>query len=185
MPRRVVIIGAGHNGRIAGVRLAEVGHSVTVVDAAPEPGGGVRSAELTLPGFAHDTCSAFFPLAAASPAFRELELDVDWVNPDVAMVHVLDDREIALHRSLPDTAASLEASAAGAGEAWGSLIERLAPRTKLLVRAALGRFPPVRAGVRLLSALRTDAFDLAPLALASSASLGRRLFGNDDAAGWL
>jgi len=167
------------------VRLAEAGHAVTVVEAAAEPGGAVRSAELTLPGFVHDTCSAFFPMTAASPAFRSLELDVDWINPDVAMAHVLDDGEIALCRSLYGTAASLDARAAGAGEAWRSLVERLWPHRETLVRAGLGRIPPLRAGARLAAGLRRDVIELALLGLSSSAAIGRGLFGDDDAAGWL
>src|SRR5690242_14150696 len=87
---RTVVIGAGHNGLVAAVRLAAAGLGVTVVEAADVPGGGVRSDALTLPGFVNDTCSGFFPLTAASPAFRALELDVDWVNPEQPMSHVFE-----------------------------------------------------------------------------------------------
>ena len=79
----------------------------------------MRSAALTLPGFTHDTCSGFFPLTAASPAFRDLDLDLDWVDPPIPMVHVLDDAgaEVALHRDLAATIDSLEACTPGAGVA--------------------------------------------------------------------
>jgi phytoene dehydrogenase-like protein len=187
MSRRVLVIGAGHNGLVAAIRLAERGCSVTVLEWAALPGGGVKSAELTLPGFVHDTCSAFFPLTAASPAFRELSLDVDWVNPPVAMAHVLDEEggELALHRDLRATAASLEACAAGAGEAWRGLVEKLWPLQHALVRAALGRLPPLWAAARLAAGLRGEALSLAPLAAASATSVGRGLFGDDRAAAWL
>lgn len=185
MPPRVAVIGAGHNGLVAAIRLAERGHSVVVLEAAADPGGAVRSAELTLPGFVHDTCAAFFPMSAASPAFRKLGLDLEWINPDVAMAHVFDDGEIALHRSVTDTVASLEARGRGAGEAWRSLVERLWPHREKLVRAGFGRLPPLRDGARLLAGLRRQALELAPMAVASSAAMGRALFGDDHAAGWL
>src|SRR5204863_3925928 len=145
--RRVVIIGAGHNGLVAAVRLAESGCDVTVVEAAAWPGGGVRSLERD--GFVHDECAAFFPLAAASPAFRALELNVEWVNPPIAMAHVFEDGgEVALHRDLAATIASLEGCAPGAGQAWRELVERLWPVRASLVQTALGTFPPLRPAAR-------------------------------------
>ncbi|MGZ4201195.1 MAG: phytoene desaturase family protein [Thermoleophilaceae bacterium] len=186
MPRRVVVIGAGHHGLVAAVRLAARGCEVLVLEAAAEPGGGVRSAELTLPGFIHDTCSGFFPLTAASPAFAELELGVDWIDPPVAMAHVFEDGAIGLQRDVGATAASLDACSPGAGAAWRELVETIWPQRSALIRAALGRLPPLRAGASLLGGLRTKAIGLAPLAVASSARIGRELFGGDErAAAWL
>ena len=46
-----VVIGAGHNGLAAAARLADRGWSVAVVEANAEPGGAVKTRELTLPGF--------------------------------------------------------------------------------------------------------------------------------------
>jgi phytoene dehydrogenase-like protein len=186
MSRRVVVIGAGHNGLVAAVRVAEAGCSVLVVEAAAVAGGGVRSAEATLPGFVHDLCSGFFPLTAASPAFRSLALDVSWVNPPVAMAHVFEDgSDVALHRDLGATAASLSACAPGAGSAWRSLVEKLWPVRSSLLSLLLGRLPPVRAGARVVRGLGREVFAIAPMAVASSAALGRSLFGSDRAAGWL
>src|SRR5947209_14009130 len=91
MAPRLAVIGAGHHGLIAAVTLAERGYDVTVLEAAAHPGGAVHSAQLTLPGFVHDTCSGFFPLAAASPPFLDMDLDVEWVSPAVPMVHLLDE----------------------------------------------------------------------------------------------
>src|SRR5919197_6073682 len=70
-----VVIGAGHNGLVAANVLADAGWSVRVVEAEEEPGGAVRSGELIEPGFVNDRYSAFYPLAAASPVFRSLELE--------------------------------------------------------------------------------------------------------------
>jgi phytoene dehydrogenase-like protein len=185
--KRVAVIGAGHHGLMAAIRLAEAGHEVLVLEAAPSPGGAIRSAEVTLSGFVHDTCSGFFPLTAASPAFRALGLEVDWVDPPVAMVHVLDAEggEIALHRDIRATCASLDAAAPGAGRGWRDLMLTLWPHREALIRAGLARLPAVRPGVALLGRLRLRALELAPLVLASSASLGRSLFGDDRAAAWL
>jgi phytoene dehydrogenase-like protein len=106
MARRAVVIGSGPNGLVAAIELARAGCSVEVHEAAAEPGGGLRSAELTLPGFVHDICSAIHPLAVASPALRDL--DVDWVHPDVPLAHPFDDGTAAvLERSLDDTARAL------------------------------------------------------------------------------
>jgi len=61
-----IIVGSGPNGLTAGVILATTGASVLLVESAETPGGGGRSAELTLPGFIHDVCSAVHPMGALS-----------------------------------------------------------------------------------------------------------------------
>ena len=61
------MIGAGPNGLVAASRLADAGLEVLVLEAAAEPGGAVKSAELVEPGFRHDVFSSFYPLGAASP----------------------------------------------------------------------------------------------------------------------
>src|SRR5947208_9725395 len=70
-----VVIGAGPNGLVAANHLLDAGWSVHVLEAEPEPGGAVKSAELVEPGFVNDVFSAFYPLAAASPAIRSLDLE--------------------------------------------------------------------------------------------------------------
>jgi phytoene dehydrogenase-like protein len=183
----VIVIGAGHHGLVAAVALAARGRRVTVLEAAPNPGGAVKSAELTVPGFTHDPCAGFFPLTVASPAFEDLGLELDWINPPVAMTHLLDEAgaEISLHRHLEATVESLESCARGAGTAWRELMQTLWPHRQWLIRAGLARLPPVRSGARLVAGLRSSALTLAPLTLMSSAAMGRRLFGDDRAAAWL
>jgi phytoene dehydrogenase-like protein len=114
----VVVVGAGPNGLAAAITCAEAGRSVLVLEAADEVGGGTRSAELTLPGFVHDVCSAIHPLAAVSPFFAAAGLErhgLELVHPEVAHVHPLDDgRAGVLHRSLSATVAGLGAD----GRAW-------------------------------------------------------------------
>jgi phytoene dehydrogenase-like protein len=106
-----VVIGSGPNGLAAAVELARAGRSVLVFEAASEPGGGTRTAELTLPEFRHDICSAIHPLALASPFFRTLPLDqhgLRWIEPAIQLAHPFDDGSAALlERSLEATGKSL------------------------------------------------------------------------------
>jgi phytoene dehydrogenase-like protein len=106
-----VVVGAGPNGLAAAIRLAQEGLSVLVLEANKTVGGGARSAEVTLPGFVHDTCSAIHPLALGSPFFRQLPLEkygLHWVHPGIPLAHPLDKGEVALlHKSAVDTAAAL------------------------------------------------------------------------------
>lgn len=106
-----VIIGSGPNGLAAGILLAQNGLSVLIVEAAKEIGGGVRSAELTLPGFTHDICSAILPLTIASPFFKTLPLDkfgLEFVQPKASLAHPLDGGlAVLLKRSVDETALNL------------------------------------------------------------------------------
>jgi phytoene dehydrogenase-like protein len=118
-----VVVGAGPNGLAAAIALAQSGVSVLVVEAADTPGGGARSAELTLPGFVHDVCSAVHPMAVLSPFFRTLPLaehGLVWRYPRASVAHPLDDGPaVMLRRSLADTAAGLGPD----GAAWVRLVE--------------------------------------------------------------
>src|SRR3954463_4852508 len=83
-----VVIGAGPNGLVAANLLADAGWDVIVLEAEPDPGGAVRSAELTLPGYVHDRFSAFYPLGVGSPHIRGLELErhgLRWLRAPVVV----------------------------------------------------------------------------------------------------
>jgi phytoene dehydrogenase-like protein len=118
-----VVVGAGPNGLVAAITLAQAGWSVLVVEAADRPGGGTRSAELIRPGVIHDVCSAIHPLGIGSPALRTLPLaehGLEWVHPDVPLAHVLDGgRAALLHRSVDDTAAGLSVDGAAYRKTFG------------------------------------------------------------------
>jgi phytoene dehydrogenase-like protein len=96
-----VVVGAGPNGLAAAITLARAGRSVQVLDAAATAGGGCRSAELTLPGYVHDVCSAVHPLAAGSLFLRTVPLrehGLELVQPDIPLAHPLDSAEAAVLR---------------------------------------------------------------------------------------
>src|SRR6059058_3765817 len=106
-----IIVGSGPNGLAAAITLARAGCSVLVCEANAIIGGGARSAELTLPGFVHDVCSAVHPLAAGSPFFRTLPLErfgLEWIQPEITLAHPLDDGSAAcLHRDVDLTGEEL------------------------------------------------------------------------------
>ena len=152
-----VVIGAGPNGLVAANLLADAGWAVDVLEAEPEPGGAVRSGELTLPGFVHDRFSAFYPLAVASPHFRALRLDqhgLRWRRSPVAVAHPARDGSVAtLSLDEAETAASLDAFAPGDGAAWHRYMDHFDRAGLPFLRALLSPFPPVRAGAALARAL--------------------------------
>jgi len=106
-----VVIGSGPNGLAAAIELARAGRSVLVREAADEIGGGLRSGEVTFPGFVHDLCSAIHPMAAASPFFRSVPLEehgLEWIEPPLPLAHPLDGgRAVVLRRSIDETASAL------------------------------------------------------------------------------
>ncbi|MFN7953668.1 MAG: NAD(P)/FAD-dependent oxidoreductase [bacterium] len=108
-----VVIGAGPNGLAAAIVLAQAGASVVVLEAAETIGGGTRTAELTLPGFRHDVCSAAHPMGILSPFFRTLPLTqhgLRWIRPRASVAHPLDGAPaVLLWRSLERTAEELGA----------------------------------------------------------------------------
>jgi phytoene dehydrogenase-like protein len=119
-----VVIGSGPNGLAAAITMAQAGRSVLVVEGRETIGGGMRSAELTLPGFLHDVCSAVHPMAVGSPFFRTLPLHehgLEWVEPPGAVAHPFDDgTAVVVERSVQATAGQL-------GEDAGAYARLMAP----------------------------------------------------------
>jgi phytoene dehydrogenase-like protein len=138
-----VVIGSGPNGLAAAIYLAQKKLSVLIVEAADEIGGGLRSAELTLPGFVHDVCSAIHPLTIVSPFFQTLPLDafgLEFVQPNASVAHPLDDgTAVLLKTSVEETAAGLGAD----GARYEGLVKVLARNFEVLVPDLLAplRFP--------------------------------------------
>lgn len=106
-----IVVGSGPNGLAAAITLQQDGLSVLLLEGKSTIGGGLRSAELTLPGITHDICSAIHPLAAASPFFRTLPLQeygLEWIYPTFPAAHPFDDGTAAILRnSLDETALNL------------------------------------------------------------------------------
>jgi phytoene dehydrogenase-like protein len=139
-----VVVGSGPNGLAAAITLAREGRSVLVVEAAETVGGGVRSAELTLPGFVHDVCSAIHPLARASPFFAELPLadhGLELVEPAAPLAHPLDDgTAVMLEHSVEETAAGLGRD----GDAYRAVMGLFVERSANLLPFLLGHSPLTR-----------------------------------------
>jgi phytoene dehydrogenase-like protein len=152
-----VVVGAGPNGLIAANHLADAGWEVVVCEEQPEPGGAVRSGEVTEPGFVHDLYSAFYPLTLASRYIRPLELEsygLNWLSARGVVAHPSADGRCALlSMDLEETCASLDTFAPGDGNAWRRLFELWRKAGPHLVGALLTPLPPIRSGLGMLSAL--------------------------------
>ena len=141
-----VVVGSGPNGLAAAITFAQAGRSVLVLEARETIGGGCRSAELTLPGFVHDVCSAIHPLGLGSPFFETLPLGdhgLEWIHPPAPVAHPMDDgTAVLIERSVDETAAGLGPD----GRAYRSLMGPLAAdwiglATDLLGPLAIPRHP--------------------------------------------
>jgi phytoene dehydrogenase-like protein len=176
-----VVVGAGPNGLVGANRLADAGWRVLVLEAQPEPGGAVRSGEITRPGFVHDLCSAFYPLGVASPVMRALELEsygLRWRWAPLVVAHpAADGRCAVLSTKLDETAASLDTFAAGDGDAWRDLYAEFARISDALLDAMTSPFPPVRAATRLAVTLGPrDLLEFARQSLLSVRQIARDRF---------
>ena len=138
-----VIVGSGPNGLAAAITLARAGRSVLVLEGADTIGGGLRSAELTLPGFLHDPCSAFHPLGIASPLWRSLPLaehGLTWIHPPAPLAHPFDDgTAVVVERDVAATAGQLGVD----GAAYRHLMGTFAGDWERIIQEFLGplRFP--------------------------------------------
>lgn len=130
-----VVVGSGPNGLAAALTLARAGLVVHVYEGAATPGGGCRTEELTLPGFAHDVCSTVHPLLAASPFFTETTLTgLSLKTPEVAFAHPLDGgHAVAVAGTVEHTAATLGAD----GRAYRRLFGRLVEDSEAIVPGVL------------------------------------------------
>jgi phytoene dehydrogenase-like protein len=132
-----VVVGSGPNGLFAAVALAQAGWRVLVLEAASQPGGGLRTEEVTLPGFRHDICSTAHPLATASPAFAEVDLageGLAFAHAGIPLAHPLaPDRSALLHRDVTRTAGALGVDTAR----WRRLVGPMAANADRMVAGVL------------------------------------------------
>jgi phytoene dehydrogenase-like protein len=154
-----VVVGGGPNGLAAAITLARAGRTVQVIEGRPTIGGGARTAELTLPGFRHDICSAIHPLGVGSPFFHDLPLrqfGLEWIFPHYAIAHPLEDGTAVTIEN------SIEASAASMGRDAGAYTRLMIPLVSnwmKILHDLLGplpfppRYPLAMAGFGLLALL--------------------------------
>lgn len=159
-----IIVGAGPNGLAAAITLARAGGRVLLLEAKATVGGGTRTAELTLPGFRHDICSAIHPLGMGSPFFQSLPLasfGLEWIQPDLPLAHPLDDGSaVVLQPSLAATAAALARDEAAWRILFGPVVENWGKLAPML----LGPLPFPRHPLALIQLGLRAIWPAAPLA---------------------
>ena len=175
-----VVVGAGPNGLVAANVLADAGWGVLVVEEQLTPGGAVSSGSYLGTDLPADVCSAFYPLAAASPAFAALRLEehgLEWRHATVALANPLPGGDAAaIHRDVAETAEGLDAEHAGDGAAWRGLFDLYRRVSPALLAALCTPFPPLRPTARLLGTLGSSGL----LRFARLALLGARRLGEEE-----
>ncbi|MBS3939791.1 MAG: NAD(P)/FAD-dependent oxidoreductase, partial [Actinobacteria bacterium] len=185
-----VVIGAGPNGLAAAITLAEAGRDVLLCEAADTVGGAVRTQELTLPGFHHDTFSSVYPAGRASPVFARWPLEdhgLAWIQPPVAMAHPFPDGDaVALHESLERTAASLDDAHRGDGANWEAFAGPLLKVFPQLRRTLLHGWLPVAGPAGLLAKHGVQGtLEFGRVLLSSADSFAPELFAGPKSQAWL
>lgn len=203
-----VVVGSGPNGLAAAITLQREGLSVLLIEGKDTLGGGMRTADLTLPGYYSDICSAIHPMAAGSPFFQQLNLEkfgLEYINPPVLAAHPFEGgRAAVLKHSLEETASLLGKDK----EAYLTLIGSTVRRWPLIAEDVLGplhvprhpvemlRFglPALRSGLGLAKKFKTEeakglwagmsAHSLLPLSQLTTAAIGLVLMANGHLKGW-
>jgi phytoene dehydrogenase-like protein len=181
-----IVIGGGPNGLVAANLLADQGWEVLLLEANPEIGGAVRSAEDVEQGFVHDTFSSFYPLAAVSPTIQALELHewgLQWSNAPAPVGNPLATGGWAIVHNDPfETAAELDKHAPGDGDSWLAMYDDWRRIEQAMVGLLLNPFPPVRSGASLmLHLLGRKGLERLRLLASSVRSLGERNFRGEGA----
>ena len=182
-----VVVGGGHHGLVAAAVLADAGWDVCLLESGATVGGAIRSTQLH-PGFTADLFSAFYPLAAASPVLRGLELErhgLRWGHAPSVLAHPPrpDGAPAAvLHRDRERTAAGLAEHDPRDGEAWLRLCAQWDTVGEAVLRTVFTAFPPVRGPVQLLRRVGTaEALRLARFLALPAVRMGEELFAGERA----
>ncbi|HEX6150597.1 NAD(P)/FAD-dependent oxidoreductase [Nocardioides sp.] len=179
-----VVVGAGVNGLVAANLVADAGWSVVVLEQQPTAGGAVRTDSEVADDFRHDTFSAFYPFAAASPVMASLDLErwgLRWCHAPAVLGNPLPDGSWALlTRDRESVAARFDRAHPGDGAAWLELVQQWDAVGPALMGSLLSPFPPVRHGVPLLARLaREPGLATARALLSGVRSLGEERFGGE------
>ena len=182
-----VVIGGGHHGLVAAAVLADAGWDVCLLESADVLGGAIRSAEL-YPGFTADLFSAFYPLSAASPALRALDLPAHglrWSHAPAVLAHPArpgDEPAGVLYRDRERTAAGLAEHHPRDGDAWLRLCAQWDEIGDAVLRTVFTAFPPVRGPLQLLRRIGTaEALRLARFLALPAGRMGEELFASEPA----
>ncbi|MCW2721143.1 MAG: Protein p49 [Pseudonocardia sp.] len=184
MPETVdaVVIGGGHHGLVAAATLADAGWDVVLLEAQPDVGGAVRSAEL-FPGYVSDLFSAFYPMSAVSPVIGALGLEdhgLSWTHAPTVLAHPSgpdDEHAAVLYRDPARTAAHLAEADPRDGQTWLRLVEQWQQLKPHLLDTLFTPFPPVTGPAGLLRALGGRAtLDLARFLLLPVRRMATELF---------
>lgn len=181
-----VVVGAGPNGLVAANLLVDAGWQVVLLESQPTVGGAVRSDRSIDQEFVHDTCSSFYPLAAASPTITRLGLErygLTWVHAPAVLGNPLPGDEWAvLHRDRERTAAELDRQTPGDGDAWLEMCRQWDRVGDDVVGALLTPMPPVRNAARLLARLpRNGGGGFVRMLLRPARSMCQQLFAGPEA----
>ena len=183
-----VIVGAGHNGLAAAVHLATKGWKVGVFEAAAQPGGAVKTAEITQPGFRHDLYAMNLSLFAGSPFFAThkeglLRHGLAFVPaPDSFATAFPDGTWLGVGTDLETTAARIAALSTRDAEAWRTMAAAFGKQAPHIF-AVLGAPMPSRAALKAVwGAVRAGGMaglgDLARLLVSSPRDFLDRYFEN-------
>jgi phytoene dehydrogenase-like protein len=181
--KRAVVIGSGPNGLAAAITLAQAGLDVEVREAERDFGGGLRTEELTLPGFLHDVCATVQPLALGSPFVRKLALEVEWVHPAAPAAHPLDHgTAVLLERDVAATADGLGRD----GAAYLRAVRPLVRAWDELAPVLLGPVPPPprRAAASVAALGIVPLLRSARASLADARSFAESTFDTERARAW-
>ena len=106
-----VIAGAGHNSLLCAAYLAKAGGRVLVLEGRTMIGGGVKTAEVLLPGFKEDLCSTVHGGFSTNPALVDREIDIqdfgyELMDPEI-VVHIpfIGGASFTVYRDDPDRTA--------------------------------------------------------------------------------